>query len=60
MDATANNYMAEATIDDASCTYTCGNNVTDPGETCDDGNTDTGDGCDATCQTEISPVMAFT
>ncbi|MFA5166118.1 MAG: thrombospondin type 3 repeat-containing protein [Candidatus Paceibacterota bacterium] len=34
----------------------CGNSVTETGETCDDGNKAPGDGCDATCQIEV-PVV---
>ena len=49
-DGNANNYMPEATLDDGSCTYTCGNSVTDPGETCDDGASNgTPWMCNATC-----------
>jgi len=31
---------------------TCGNGITEPGETCDDGNVIAGDGCSETCQFE--------
>jgi hypothetical protein len=37
MDINANNYDPSATMDSAMCEYTCGNYMTDPGETCDDG-----------------------
>ena len=45
-------YSTSVAVNCQPATPSCGNGVTETGETCDDGNTADNDGCSANCQTE--------
>ncbi len=52
LNAQATDGQSSVTPTSETISFTCGNNVAEPGEQCDDGNTKDGDGCGTDCQME--------